>query len=251
MGNTSLRRLADLLKTLSESSADILPIAPDGADEPKHVDEWIARNDPRQSLQEIASLCQQHGLTGAAERFQQLNARLTDLYLRRIGLFQLAQNESPKGIAALQAQYGPFPKPTGEPAADQEHLGVTYDAVIGAVSQLGEYADELRQTIDRQLTAPEKSHANESETSADRLLNIKEAAALLGYDPPGLRKLAKQGRIQFLQNGQGPLRFKREWLNDFIAANATRADGKAKKRTSRQPPAAEPRLGFDPALYSK
>jgi excisionase family DNA binding protein len=91
---------------------------------------------------------------------------------------------------------------------------------------------------------------NESELPSGRLLDIKEAAALLGYDPPGLRKLAKQGRIQFLQNGQGPLRFRREWLDAFINANATLTNGKVKKRPrSRQPIVAEPRFGFDPKLY--
>lgn len=90
----------------------------------------------------------------------------------------------------------------------------------------------------------------QSEALDDALLNLEQASELLGYKPAGLRKIVKQGRIQYLQNGQGPIRFKREWLDDFISANAVSGNGKANKRLpakAKQP--LEVKYGFDPALF--
>jgi hypothetical protein len=63
--------------------------------------------------------------------------------------------------------------------------------------------------------------------SDDPLLSLDEAAKLLGYSPSGLRKIVnrtKAGKqdaaIQFFQVGKGPIKFRREWIDDFIAANS-------------------------------
>src|SRR4051812_34666405 len=59
------------------------------------------------------------------------------------------------------------------------------------------------------------------------MLSLDEAASLLGYTPSGLRKIVRRTRqgkcgatIQYFQIGQGPIRFKPEWLDDFVAANS-------------------------------
>lgn len=61
----------------------------------------------------------------------------------------------------------------------------------------------------------------------DSLLSLEEAAELLGYSPSGLRKIVNRTRagklgatIRFFQIGNGPIKFKREWLDDFISANS-------------------------------
>ena len=64
---------------------------------------------------------------------------------------------------------------------------------------------------------------------ADRMLTLKEAADYMGYTVGGLRKLVDRARvshqgkytegpvIQFFQSTKkGPIRFKREWLDEFI-----------------------------------
>jgi hypothetical protein len=60
------------------------------------------------------------------------------------------------------------------------------------------------------------------------LLSLEDAAKLLGYTPSGLRKIVRRTRegkrgptIQFFQVGTGPIRFKPEWLDEFVAANST------------------------------
>jgi hypothetical protein len=58
-----------------------------------------------------------------------------------------------------------------------------------------------------------------SPAAQDSLLDLRQAAAILGYAPSGLRKLVAQRRIQFSQNGRGPIRFRREWLDAFVASN--------------------------------
>jgi hypothetical protein len=59
------------------------------------------------------------------------------------------------------------------------------------------------------------------------LLTLEEAAALLGYTPSGLRKIVnrtREGRqgatIRFFQVGKGPIKFRPEWIDDFVAANS-------------------------------
>jgi hypothetical protein len=85
----------------------------------------------------------------------------------------------------------------------------------------------------------------------DGLLDMKQAAAYLGYDSAGLRKIAKQQKIRYVQNGHGPIKFRREWLDKFIAANTVgpkdieRAPAQKRSRPIRCAPS---RI-FDPALF--
>jgi hypothetical protein len=60
------------------------------------------------------------------------------------------------------------------------------------------------------------------------LITLEEAAELLGYSASGLRKIVNRskagkigGTIRFFQVGKGPIKFKREWLDDFVTANST------------------------------
>lgn len=62
---------------------------------------------------------------------------------------------------------------------------------------------------------------------SEPLLSLEEAATLLGYTTSGLRKIVnrtREGRqgatIRFFQVGKGPIKFKSEWIDDFIAANS-------------------------------
>lgn len=59
------------------------------------------------------------------------------------------------------------------------------------------------------------------------LLNLKEAARLLGCSPKGVRVLidrtrrGKPGGIRFCQVGRGRIRFRREWLDEFVDEHTT------------------------------
>ena len=48
------------------------------------------------------------------------------------------------------------------------------------------------------------------------LLTLEQAAAYLGYTVSGLRKLKDKRQIKYMQNGQGPIRFAQEWLDEFV-----------------------------------
>jgi hypothetical protein len=59
------------------------------------------------------------------------------------------------------------------------------------------------------------------------LLSLEDAAKLLGYTPSGLRKIVRRTRegkagpaIRFFQVGKGPIRFRSEWLDDFVDGNS-------------------------------
>ena len=55
------------------------------------------------------------------------------------------------------------------------------------------------------------------------LLSLREAATLLGYTPKGLRKIVSRKGIQVCQSRKwAPLKFKREWLDDFVDGHTTR-----------------------------
>jgi excisionase family DNA binding protein len=90
-----------------------------------------------------------------------------------------------------------------------------------------------------------------SNAPGDRLLNLKEAAKYLGYDAAGLRKIVGQNRIRFVQNGRGPIKFRREWLDEFISENE--AGPKDIKRSPaqrrRSVPIKKSRFGLDPKLF--
>jgi hypothetical protein len=88
------------------------------------------------------------------------------------------------------------------------------------------------------------------------LLNLAEAAALLGYAPSGLRKIVNRtkrgeqgGAIRFMQVGRGPIRFRRAWIEEFIEANTTGPKPVERSPVQRRSPSIEPRFGFDPKLF--
>jgi hypothetical protein len=84
------------------------------------------------------------------------------------------------------------------------------------------------------------------------LLDLNQAAAYLNYKPAGLRKIVKRQQIQCHQNGRGPIKFRQEWLDDYIAARAkspTDIERSPAQRRTRHRTTTEPVLGFDPSLY--
>ena len=61
------------------------------------------------------------------------------------------------------------------------------------------------------------------------LVSLEDAATMLGYTPSGLRKIINRTRagkpgptIQFFQVGKGPIKFRPEWIDEFIAANTVK-----------------------------
>lgn len=59
------------------------------------------------------------------------------------------------------------------------------------------------------------------------VLTLPEAANYLGYSVSGLWKVVKRGEIRFTQNGQGPIKFEKSWLDDYLTChNVERAPGK-------------------------
>lgn len=75
------------------------------------------------------------------------------------------------------------------------------------------------------------------------MLSIKQAAEYLGYSVSGLRKLVSRGLIRYFQARDGAaLRFRQEWLDDFIDANTKPAE--QKERAKRQAPQ------FDPSVWT-
>jgi hypothetical protein len=85
---------------------------------------------------------------------------------------------------------------------------------------------------------------------------LTEAADYLGYSASGLRKLVKRGDVRAFQaRKHAPLKFKREWLDDFINANSLLQGvpaclPPAKPRKQKAPPAIDgaSEFGFDSAL---
>ena len=75
--------------------------------------------------------------------------------------------------------------------------------------------------------------------SLDRLLNLQEAADYLGYSESGMRKLVAKGELLFCQRRKhGRIKFKPEWLEDFIRENThdlrTEPPQKATRKAARK-----------------
>jgi excisionase family DNA binding protein len=77
-----------------------------------------------------------------------------------------------------------------------------------------------------------------------KLLNLNEAADVLGYSVSGLRKLIRANRgPRYTRAGQrGQFRFKQEWLEEFVEQGATPV------KPLRVRPKIKSQFGFDPAL---
>jgi hypothetical protein len=85
----------------------------------------------------------------------------------------------------------------------------------------------------------------------DPLIGLDEAAKYLGYKPAGLRKIVKQQQIQYVQNGRGPIKFKRDWLDEYIASNAAGPKDIERSRAQKRsrPIRSAPSRVFDPVLF--
>ena len=88
------------------------------------------------------------------------------------------------------------------------------------------------------------------------MISLSEAAELLGYSTSGLRKLVAKRAIQFFQaRPHSPIKFKREWLNEFVEAGSIKPGAPAavqQRRKAKVGPAQVDgsRFGFDPSLHS-
>lgn len=85
----------------------------------------------------------------------------------------------------------------------------------------------------------------------DTLIELKEAARLIGYSVDRTRRLAKKGDITYVQNGRGRIKFRREAIDEFIAAKSTGPQDIERSPAQRRamPITFEPRYGFDPSLF--
>lgn len=107
-------------------------------------------------------------------------------------------------------------------------------------AMLARAGDQLSPSQGREILAAMLASLPES-----GIFNLEQAAEYLGYKPAGLRKMTKRGEIRHLQVGQGPLRFRREWLDEFIV------NAPADKRRPSPPmptPPVENRHGLDNSL---
>jgi excisionase family DNA binding protein len=85
----------------------------------------------------------------------------------------------------------------------------------------------------------------------DALINVKEAARILGYSKDRTRVLAKKGQITYVQIGQGHIKFRREAIDEYIAANSTGPKDIERSPAQRRamPITFEPRDSFDPSFF--
>jgi excisionase family DNA binding protein len=77
------------------------------------------------------------------------------------------------------------------------------------------------------------------------VLSLSEAAKYLGYSESGLRKIVKRKEIRFAQSGQGPIKFQREWLDEFLVGRGVE---RSPAQSRRAPISIQPEHGFDPSL---
>lgn len=83
------------------------------------------------------------------------------------------------------------------------------------------------------------------------MLSLNEAAAILGCSPSGLRKLVQRRAIRFFQLAKhSRIKFRREWLDEFIDAHsiAPGAPAKPMRQRRQKPRPYKSEFGFDPAL---
>ncbi len=86
--------------------------------------------------------------------------------------------------------------------------------------------------------------------ATDALVDLATAAELLGYKPAGLRKIVKAGKIRFVQNGRGPIRFRREWIDEYIqASKPVKVERSPSQRRPAIPKSSVP--GFDPSRFKR
>ena len=106
---------------------------------------------------------------------------------------------------------------------DDQRLRQAFRGIVDRLERKAE-SERLESAIAATLTLLVSTRIK---SKTDELISLESAARLLGYTPSGLRKIVrrtKQGKpgatIQFVQVGKGPIRFKREWLDEFVEANS-------------------------------
>jgi hypothetical protein len=115
------------------------------------------------------------------------------------------------------------------------------------MSKLTNAADALAKSL-RAFGAPSVQIIVTPHESPDAMLDLATAAELLGYKPAGLRKVVKAGQIRFVQNGRGPIKFRREWIDEYIhASNPTKVKRSPSQRRPALPQSKVP--GFNPSLF--
>jgi hypothetical protein len=95
-----------------------------------------------------------------------------------------------------------------------------------------------------------------------RLWTLQEAAEALGYSVKGLRKIVDRSRaqtrglrtrgptIKFFQAGErSPIKFKPEWIEEFIAGHTVDPTPPAKKAKAPSRPPQRDYFAIDPALF--
>lgn len=121
---------------------------------------------------------------------------------------------------------------------EQQALELGYPKVVEACQKPGYGVKHTRQVLAACLAAcPEPTK---------QVYSLAEAAEYLGYSDSGLRKIKDRGEIRFSQNGQGPIKFQREWLDEFLQ-NRRQVD-RSPVQKQRAPISIEPEHGFDPSL---
>lgn len=125
------------------------------------------------------------------------------------------------------------------------------------MSKLSDAADALAKSLMALGSPSVQIVMTPHETSSDAMLNLDEAAAVLGYKPAGLRKIVaatKAGKagptIQFAQVGKGPIRFRRQWLDDFITGNIVKRPVKLRPKAKAKP-VVEPQHGFNNRFFKR
>jgi len=94
-------------------------------------------------------------------------------------------------------------------------------------------------------------HPRPTNYEDDTLIDVKEAARLIGYSIDRTRKLAKSGQITYVQFGRGNIKFRREAVDEYIAANSTGPKDIERSPAQRRamPIVFEPRPSFDPSFF--
>ncbi|WP_425616690.1 helix-turn-helix domain-containing protein [Anatilimnocola sp. NA78] len=82
------------------------------------------------------------------------------------------------------------------------------------------------------------------------MLTLRDAAATLGYSISGLRKLCARGDVRFFQaRKHSPLKFRPEWLDEFIERGSKPDEPVVRTRVAKpKRPAVLNKFGFDSSL---
>ena len=70
----------------------------------------------------------------------------------------------------------------------------------------------------------QKSEEVNMESSDKRLLNAKEAAAILDMTPASLRYLSRAGYISYIRHGKRQMRWTKDQLEEYLKRTTVEAD---------------------------